>query len=112
MMFSKPINNTSAAITAATAGGLITVADNTIFFPGAKGWISKNDGSASMRVKLISRVGTTQLRVRRIADGTEAIVPAPSYGLTDVSAFNATSTLFVEAQLVPVVPDHGVRAIG
>ncbi len=103
---SIPVPETIAAVTAATNKGVVTVADNTLFYPGTLGWLSKTDGSAQKRVQIVQRVGTTQLTVRVVADGTETTKPAPSFGLSDVSAFNTASSLCVEAQVASVNMAH------
>jgi hypothetical protein len=97
----------STAITAATAQGLITVASNTAFAAGAIAYLNK--AGVQMRVKIVALVGATQLLVRqafeRIPGATEDQTaargfPGPNYGYTDVSTFNAASTITMPAQAV------------
>ncbi len=107
-----PIQETIAAVTAATNKGLLTVADNTVLYPGTFGWLTKNDGSASTRVYIVARVGANQVSARAVASGTEQTVPAPSYGRSDLSAYNAASSLCIEAQTAPVVAANSVRQVG
>jgi hypothetical protein len=108
--FSIPVAESILAITAATNKGLVTVSSNTTLYPGAYAWITKSDGSGTpLRVLIVKRVGTTQVQVRQVYSGTEYTIPAPSYGFTDVSAFNTGSSICQEAQTAPVVASNEPR---
>lgn len=111
-MPSVAIPETIIAVSAATATGELTVASNVGLYPGTLGWLSKLDGSAGLRVKLVRLIGTTKVLVRAVADGRETNVPAPSYGLTSVSAFNLTSQLCIESQVANIDPAFSARNIG
>lgn len=109
--FSIQVAEAIAAITGANAIGELTIASNTVFYPGAFAWVTKNDGSLQARVLIVRRVSTTKVQVRKVASGLEQNVPAPTYGFSDMSGFNTTSTLCQEAQTAPVVSDFQPRQI-
>lgn len=96
------IRASQAVVTAATAGGVITVADNTLFSPGGKAWVRATAGVANARIMILSRIGTTDLKVRRYRNDDENTSP-PNYGASDMSGFS-DSTIFQESQLVPYDP--------
>lgn len=99
------------AITGATALGVVTVsaADCLLLFPGARAWLCKDDGSARARVKILSRLSATTIKVRRYKNDDENATP--QYGTSDMSAFNATSHISQEIQTAPVDDQYNVRTI-
>jgi len=109
------------AITAATNKGLVTVASTTNLYPGTNAWMGKNDGSANARVKILKILTATTFLVRKwpTRKATDATEPShdledygpPSYGLSDVSAFNATSHITMETQSVPIDPAFTKRTV-
>lgn len=120
-MPSIAVQAAKATITAATSKGRVTVGSNAAFYPGTNAWIGKDDGSLSARVKILACIGTDTLLVRRwpsrkATDATEAThdlenYGAPSYGLSDVSAFNATSHITMESQSAPIDPAFSKRVV-
>lgn len=108
-MPSIAVQEAFVAITAATAGGVLTVASNAYLYPGTLAWLCKDDGSARARVKIIACIGTDTVHVRPFANNNENA--APQYGLGDVSAFNATSHICQEAQTAPVDPAYSKRVV-
>lgn len=89
------------AVSAATNQGVLTVASNGLLLPGALAWLTKDDGSLQARVKIVNLIGTTQLTVRQFPANNENA--PPSYGVSDVSAFNAVAShLCVENQAVAI----------
>jgi len=109
-MPSVPVAEAFVAITGADATGNLTVAtgDNGPVYPGALAWLCKDDGSARLRVKILSVPSTTKIVVRAYDDSPvadrslHAVTRAPSYGRTDVSGFASGSHLCQEAQMAPV----------
>lgn len=97
-----------SAISAASALGVLTIAvnDGLKVYPGAIGWVNKDDASANALVKVISVSGDS-ITVRRFKNDDPN--SPPSYGRSDMSAFAATSHLNLEAQLVTVSPAHAKR---
>lgn len=120
-MPSIAVQNAKANVTAATAIGALTVDSTAYLFPGANAWVSKDDGSLSVRVKILAISGTTGLTVRKWpvfqdpASGTKYTKEnsgAPSYGSSDMSAFNGVAThIYMEAQSVPVDPVYSKRVV-
>lgn len=98
------VRASQAVVTAATASGVLTVADNQLFSPGGMAWVRATSGGESARVLILNRLGTTDLKVRRFKDDNENTAP-PSYGGSDMSGFGA-STIFQESQLVPYDPAY------
>lgn len=107
-------------VTTATAKGVLTVSasDCLLLFPGANAWVSKDDGSATARVKILSRLSTTTILVRRYPNDSETtknftvLAPAPSYGTSDMSAFTGSiAHICQEAQTAPVDPSFSVRTV-
>lgn len=94
----------------ATGGtdGYVTVTANTGCYPGAIGFLFKADGSLAQRVKVTNLNGSTKIGLRFIeqdnADNAlrTGAVKRPLFGRSDCSAFNATSIVVFEAQVVPV----------
>lgn len=91
-------------VSAATNQGLLTVASNGLILPGASGWLAKNDGSLSYYVKVRRIIGTTQVEVMRYPNDNPNS-PGPTYGVSDVSAFNGTACMLcIESQPVHLNP--------
>ncbi len=86
------------AVSAATATGLLTMSSNGLLLPGTRGWLCKDDGSARALVKIVTIVGTTQCTAMKYANND--LNSPPSYGLSDLSAFNASSHLSIDEQPV------------
>lgn len=86
--------------------GYITVADNTIFYPGAFAWIVSSL-VAARRVQVTNLSGATKVGVRFYGDSASGATAgtSPSYGRSDVSAYKLadSATLNQEAQAVRVV---------
>lgn len=96
----KPI---SAAITAATAGGYITVASTTGFYAGAKGWMT-NTGQANVPVTITEISSATVIGIRIETENPFGITngrsnSAPNYGRSDVSAYNG-GTIYQNDQFI------------
>jgi hypothetical protein len=110
---SLPNQSKKFTVTAADAIGTLTFSSNAEIFPGSFGWLSKDDNSECVRVMVIKRIGSTQVRVRRAPDGTEAKIAGVSYGGLDTSAWNADSSLTIEVGTYPInMVTGGVREIG
>jgi hypothetical protein len=96
------------AIIGASAIGVLTL--NTgkadAVYPGAVGWVSKDDASAAALVKVLMASGNTVV-VRRFKGDVERAVP--QYGRSDMSAFATGSHLCLDAQLSQVNPAHSKR---
>ncbi len=111
-------------IASATALGVITFTEGTAgdLFPGALAWLCKDDGSARLRVMILSAVYKTgsadTITVRAYDDrpasdrSLNAATRAPSYGRTSVSAFNASSHLSQEIQTAPIDRSFSKRNFG
>jgi hypothetical protein len=98
-----PIFKSSKAVTAATAGGVLTVDETKSLFPGTTAWLTLNDASASVHVKLLSIVSDTEVLV----GNADPVVGANGFSSQtnnpiDVSAYNGSATLNVETQVAPV----------
>jgi len=108
-------------VSAATSKGRLTVTSNAYLFPGANAWLAKDDGTLQYRVKILACIGTDTVIARRWPtkkepDGSatydKANFGAPSYGLSDLSAFNGVASyLSMEAQSVPVDPTYSKRVL-
>lgn len=105
-MPSISVPETKVAITGATATGTLTVANATLFV-GGRAWVTKNDGSAQARVKIVSLISTTGCKVVRYPNDDDS--QFAGYGLSDMSAFNASSSICMEHQVVPVDPAFAKR---
>jgi hypothetical protein len=104
------IQETFVAISAATAQGVLTVSDTSYLFPGAKAWVAKDDGSLSYRVRILARLTSTTVSVRRYNNDDEN--SAPSYGSSDMTAFNGVSShICQETQTAPVDEAYAVRVV-
>lgn len=116
-MPSIAIQEAFVAISAADALGNLTVTATDYLFPGALANVTKDDGSAQMRVKILARLSATQIRVRQLPGNSEtlngftAMASGPSYGLTSMTAFNGASHICQEPQNVPVDPAFSVRVV-
>ena len=100
----------------ATATGLLTVTTTDYLYPGALAWVTKDDGSAMARVKILAIIGTTQVQVRRFANDSEfsnpGVLGGPSYGRSDMTAFDGGGVhICQEAQNVPVDPAYSKRVV-
>lgn len=86
------------SVTAATNQGVLTVPSNGLVLPGTSGWLTKDDGSLQFFVKVVRLVGTTQIVVMRYPNDNPN-TPGPTYGVSDVSAFNGVAShLCIESQ--------------
>lgn len=109
-MPSIAVQSAKANVTAATALGVLTVDSNAYLFPGTLAWVAKDDMSLRARVKILMVSGTTSITVRRFKNDDER--SPPSYGLSDMSAFNGVAThIYVEAQTAPVDPAFSKRVV-
>lgn len=108
-MPSIAVQEAFVAVSAATAAGLLTVTSNAYLFPSARAWVAKDDGSASARVEILACIGTTQVQVRRFKNDDEN--SPPSYGLSDMSAFNGASHICQETQSVSIDPAYTKRVV-
>jgi hypothetical protein len=103
------------AISAATATGGLTVTSTDYLYPGALAWVAKDDGSLSIRVKIIAILSETTLTVRQIYGSSLGNLNAdqnspPQYGFGNMSAFNAVAShICMECQNVPVDPAYRRR---
>jgi len=107
------------AVSAATSLGVCTVSATTDLYPGTYGWLYTSNGSSRARVKILKIIDGTTFLVRKMPtakekDGTsfqsESNPPA-RYGVSDVSAFNGSSFISVEAQTAPVDPSLAKRSV-
>lgn len=120
-MPSIAVQKARQAVSAATAVGLLTVGSTTDLYPGTNAWLSKDNGSAQTRVKIIKIVSSTQLVARAWpiqkaknateTDHTQEDYGAPSYGVSDLSAYNGSSHITMEAQSAPVDPAFSKRIV-
>ena len=108
-MPSIAIKATTVAVTAATTHGRLTVASNAYLFPGALAWVGLDDGTAQARVKILSVSSTDTVVVRRFTKDDER--SPPSYGVSDMSAFNGASHISQEAQTAPIDPAYSKRVV-
>jgi hypothetical protein len=108
-MPSIAVQEAFVAISAATNKGVMTVASADYLFPGARAWVSMDDGSLTARVKILAVLSSTQIQVRRYRNNDENA--PPSYGTSDMSAFNGSAHIAMEAQDVPVDPSYAKRVV-
>ena len=107
------------AISAATALGALTVTSTTNLYPGANAWVGLDNGTADVRVKILKIVDATHLIVRKWptkkdADGVSYTLEnfgAPSYGRSDMTAFNGAAHMTMETQSVPVDDSYSKRPV-
>lgn len=88
-----------ATVTAATAGGFLTVSSATNLYVGAKCWLSNTAGTVQDLVEITEISGTT-VGVRKIPQTRLGTQTAPNYGRSDVSAYNAGGFLDQEPQFI------------
>ena len=116
-MPSVAIPPSSNTVATATAAGIVTITNAVNVFPGAWGWITKTDGSAQKRVKVlsVSVSGTTStLKCQVYPDNADSYGFgqagfSPQYTESDLSAFNTGSALMLEAGTVPIDPAFSIR---
>lgn len=102
-MAGKIVPSAHAAVTGATSAGLVTVADSTKFNVGAFVWLSGVAGNVYCKVTDCPDATHVGLRVLDdpSIDATQGQrVRGPSYGRSDVSAYNAGGFLDQEEQLI------------
>lgn len=114
-MPSIAVSDAFVAITAADAAGNLTVAsanDSAPLYPGTQGWLTKDDASATARVRIVSiSVDGLTIVVGRGTDTSQPAV-APNYGRIDVSAFDGGGAhLCIEAQTAPIDPAYSKRIV-
>lgn len=98
-----PIFKSSMAVSAATNEGALTVVSTDSLFPGTTAWLTLNDASASVHVKLLSIVDGTHVLV----GNADPVVGKNGFSSQtnnpiDVSAYNGSATLCIETQVAPV----------
>lgn len=109
------------AISGATATGVLTASADGVaaLYPGANATFAKDDGTMSIRVKILSRLSTTTVQVRaypikydtvnQVSYSSEQWGP-PSYGVTDLAAYDGGGFhISQERQTVPIDPAYSVR---
>jgi hypothetical protein len=106
-MYSIAVHENTQAVSAATAAGVLTVASSAGLFPGAKAWVYLANGTASTRVKILDVPSATTVVVRGYKNNDEN--SPPSYGLTDMTAYNGASFITMETQTAPVDPAFAKR---
>lgn len=84
-MAGKLIAPKSAAITAATAAGYVTIASTTGWYANAKGWMAFG-GQPTVPVVITEVASATQLGVRIVNEND--LLNRPNYGRSNVSAYN------------------------
>ncbi len=101
------------AITGASALGVLTVGSGKAapVYPGAIGWVQKDDKSvASALVKVLSVDETANtITVRRFKDDVESATP--QYGRSSMSAYATGCHLCLDAQIVPANPSHSKLSV-
>jgi hypothetical protein len=95
-MAGKIVKATSAAITAATATGYVTIASTVGWYAGAKGAMT-NGGQPNVPVIITEIASATQLGVRILSD--DDLQNKPNYGRSNVSAYNG-GVLYQHEQFV------------
>lgn len=94
-MAGRVIPAVRATVTAATAGGYLTVTSATNLYVGARCWLSLTNQSLQEQVEITEITGTT-VGVRKIP----APGKGPNYGRSDVSAYNGGGFLDQESQFI------------
>jgi len=89
--------------------GDLLVETNQNVYPGTSGWICKNDGSARAYVKIVAVKGSDGVTVRRYPNDNPN--SPPSYGRSDMSAFNTASHLCIPIQPVAIDPAFSKRTV-
>lgn len=84
-MAGKLIKPLTAAITAATATGYVTIASTTGWYAGARGAMT-NGGQPNVPVIITEIASATQLGVRILDDND--LNNRPNYGRSNVAAYN------------------------
>ena len=84
-----------ATVTAATAGGYLTVASAANLYVGARCWLSITAGTTMDQVE-ITEISGTSVGVRKI----QLPGAGPNYGRSDVSAYNGGGYLDQESQFI------------
>lgn len=103
-----------AAALTATGGtdGYLTFTANAGFYPGARAWLNKADGTLPQRVLLTDLSGATKVGVRFIPEESlgrddpkvrSGAVRPGSYGRSDASAYATSDVLSQDAQVVDVI---------
>jgi len=118
-MPSIAVQPATVAISAATNKGRLTVASNAYLFPGTYAWVYTSNGVSHSRVKILARFGTDSvlvriMPVRKESDGTSYTTekaPPPRYGVSDMTAYNGSSYISMEAQAAPVDPSYATRVV-
>jgi len=98
-----PIFKSSKAVSAATNEGVLTVDETASLFPGTTAWLTLNDASASVHVKLLRCPTATTV----VVGNADPVVgkngfSSQSNSPIDVSAYNGSATLCIETQVAPV----------
>ena len=119
-MPSIAVQRGKAVISAADAKGNLTVDSTGYLYPGTNAWVSLDNGTAMARVKILAITGTTTLKVRRyptVQDHNTGVfydsefTAGIHYGLSDMSAFNGSAHIDMEAQTAPVDPAYAKRVV-
>lgn len=98
-----------AVVSAATATGVLTVTSTTDVYPGSLAWVFLDNGTARARVKVLAVPSATTIQVRRFKNDDEN--SPPSYGYSDMSAFNGSSHISIDPMPVPVDPSFSKRPV-
>jgi len=99
-----------AAVTSASATGLLTVASTADVYPGSNAWVYTDNGASRARVKILAVPSATTIQVRRYTNDDENA--PPSYGYSNMTTFNGSSHISVEGgQPVPVDPAFSKRQL-
>lgn len=96
----------TAALSAnGSADGTITVADTTIFYPGATAWLS-NSTPANKRVLILKIVDSTHLKAKAILDSGSDATNLNYLGGSDFTAFTTAlgARLSMPRQVVAIDP--------
>ena len=101
-MAGRIVKEISAAITAASNAGLITIASTTGFYEGGTGAMV-NGGQPNVSIVIVDIVSATTMKVRIVPQtvflSATTQASGPNYGYSDVSAYNG-GTIIMHAQLV------------
>lgn len=94
-----------------TTSGVVTVADNTPFYPGTAVWIYGTT-AAKLNCVVTDLVGTTGVKLRAIGQPL-TLAGAPKYGNSDMSAYTTAdgATISIPAQLAPVISINPVTKL-
>lgn len=118
-MPSIAVQAATVAISAATSTGRLTVTSNAYLFPGTYAWVYTSNGVSHSRVKILACIGTDTvvvriMPVRKEKDGTSFTTekaPPPGYGVSDMTAYNGSSFISMEAQSAPIDPTYAKRVV-